>query len=345
MVIVERGHRPPNSTINMITNQENDGRVSAKRKVLSSEKWAWPDLTCYFIANQNHPESMSGLVQFLRNSKFVQSLQEQCPEVYKIAYKGGIKVLSFLELPRYCFCMVFGKVYVGVRCLALQSRLDRAPFMRRAIRLQIESHCPTEPMLVLEIGSWAGESAILWGQEVKGIGHVYCIDPWLPFAKKAHYGMNSAIEMMDEIARKDMIFPLFCHNIKSSGLERTVIPFRGCSEDVLPLLMGSRFDLVFVDGSHAYSDFYQDLNLVGNLVKEGGILCGDDLELQADQVDLKEMELNCEKDFVLDRKTGKAFHPGVCLGVHRYFGRRISCYEGFWVVRKIQGQWVDVRMI
>lgn len=198
---------------------------------------------------------------------------------------------------------------------------------------------------MLEIGSWAGQSAILWATEIARSGHsgkVLCIDPWMPFAKKEQVGVNTAISIMDKAAQHDKIFPLFWHNVKSSGLAHIIVPLRGKSNDILPLLKSMSFDVVFVDGSHTFSDFVNDLLLAAPLVKESGIICGDDLELQQDQVDFSFMKEHCEKDFVTDPRTGQDFHPGVCLGVGHFFKKRVSCFDGFWLLRKNGTKWEDV---
>lgn len=199
---------------------------------------------------------------------------------------------------------------------------------------------------MLEIGSWAGQSAILWASEIARSGcpgRVFCIDPWMPFATREQVDVN-AVTIMNKIARRDKIFPLFWHNVKSSGLSQIIIPLRGRSNDLLPLLKPMSFDLVFVDGSHAYSDFISDLHLATPLVKDGGVICGDDLEIQQDEVDTAFAEHNREKDFVTDLRSGRGYHPGVCLGVAHFFKRRISCFDGFWIQRRTGDRWVDVHI-
>lgn len=36
-------------------------------------------------------------------------------------------------------------------------------------------------------------------------------------------------------------------------------------------------------------------------------------------------------DFVMDPKSDTLFHPGVVIGVHEFFGRRMSNYNGSWI--------------
>lgn len=190
-------------------------------------------------------------------------------------------------------------------------------------------------------------SPIIWGSELVRSaypGKVFCVDPWAPFSHGNQAGVNMATLQMDSVARRDRIYPLFWHNVKSSGLAGHILPLRCKSEDLLPYLMPGSFDLVFVDGSHAYTDFLADLSFVVPLVKQSGFMCGDDLELQSDEVNLSFAEEFKEKDFVTDPKTQRNYHPGVCLGISHFFKRGVSAYDGFWVVRKDESGWANVQL-
>jgi predicted O-methyltransferase YrrM len=56
---------------------------------------------------------------------------------------------------------------------------------------------------------------------------------------------------------------------------------RGCSRDALPNLPKNNFDLIYPDGDHSYHGVSVDIDNCCSLVRDGGILCGDDLEIQA----------------------------------------------------------------
>lgn len=141
--------------------------------------------------------------------------------------------------------------------------------------------------------------------------------------------MVNAGESIKDKFKRDSIFPLYWHNVKASGLDKVIIQLRCRSNDILPLLKPSSFDFVFIDGSHGYSDSINDLQQVSSLIKESGIICGDDLEMQYDEVDLNTAEGKRERDFVTDPRTGRGYHQGVCLGVYHFFGKRIYCRDGF----------------
>jgi hypothetical protein len=53
------------------------------------------------------------------------------------------------------------------------------------------------------------------------------------------------------------------------------------------------------------------------------LLCGDDLEQQADEVDTNFASTNKERDYVKDPTTEIAFHSVALLAVYAFFDRRI----------------------
>ena len=82
-----------------------------------------------------------------------------------------------------------------------------------------------------------------------------------------------------------------------------------------------------------------------DLFGTGGIICGDDLELQKDDLDEREqsaaVELN--KDYVHSHKADKHYHPGVTEAVAIEFGE-VSSWEGVWAMRKHGSQWAKVEL-
>ena len=94
------------------------------------------------------------------------------------------------------------------------------------------------------------------------------------------------------------------------------------------------YDLVYVDGSHYYDNVIEDLRLAAPLVRDGGILCGDDLEAQLNEVDADFSRAKRGEDYVYDPKTGQGYHPGVTLACEEFFGGGISSAIGFFYVQK-----------
>lgn len=107
-----------------------------------------------------------------------------------------------------------------------------------------------------------------------------------------------------------------------------VHPLVGKCHEILPLLQDQSFDFVFIDADHRKTPFLEDLNQACRLVKENGIICGDDCD-EAFKPEKKEFyQKNCEKDY------HEQVHCGVVLALEEKFGfQNVQLIEGssFWV--------------
>lgn len=104
---------------------------------------------------------------------------------------------------------------------------------------------------VLEIGTWAGYSAIAMAQVAR---QVHTVD-W-------HQG--------DEHAGHGPTLPELWRNVNRYGLRDKIVIHVGRSEEVLPYLREGSFDMVFIDGFHRIDEVLADINMSLRLVKEGG---------------------------------------------------------------------------
>lgn len=192
---------------------------------------------------------------------------------------------------------------------------------------------PGHSIRILEVGSWFGASALAWAEGIKkfhsGNGQVFCCDIWdklsgLEFIKGAIVAKNTYLQVA---------YDVFRYNIMVSKLNDIVFPLVGDSTKTLQALRDGFFDVVYVDGHHGYGYVRSDLREAKRLVSEGGVICGDDLELQMDDVD--ECALQAQKDFDdgYDPFSQSHFHPGVTLAVHEEFGK-IQPFIGLWAVQK-----------
>ncbi|MDA0239742.1 MAG: class I SAM-dependent methyltransferase [Proteobacteria bacterium] len=188
------------------------------------------------------------------------------------------------------------------------------------------------PLNILEIGSYMGASAITWAKALDklydGPGSLTCVDPW-DGSGDAGYQADVRGALESETA-----YNVFRHNISTCPDAVPVLVQRGTSRDILPNLETASFDIVYVDGSHLSADVQYDLQEGDRLLADDGILCGDDLELQAHECDLAFARNNSETDFIADPKTGRKYHPGVTIAVFDFLGT-VSAFSGFWAMRKM----------
>lgn len=234
-----------------------------------------------------------------------------------------------------------GSPYFGSALAAQQGDFQRHSFFFPAVHFLLQKNRLKEPVRVLEIGCWAGASTISWCDALKKCGlsgEVYCVDPWEPYFGDQEE--DRTYRKMDEAARLGLIPLLFEHNIRAAGVAHLVNVDRGRSQDVLPRLPDRSFSIVYIDGSHSYEAVLFDLCQARRLVTAGGLVCGDDLELQADSLPDHELKaaLQTGRDFVYSESAGRHFHPGVTAAVAREFGK-VAVWNGFWAIEHSLDGW------
>jgi tetratricopeptide (TPR) repeat protein len=171
------------------------------------------------------------------------------------------------------------------------------------------------PLRILEIGSYMGASLLTWADAAERLygqpAEILCIDPWRDFgAGQYRAEVQTAFE-------SQVAYEIFRHNAKLAGARSnvSVTGMRAISRDALPFLGAEHFHLIYVDGGLYYDDALYDITECHRLLAPGGIMCGDDLELQAHQCDMEFLIANKEADYITS-PDGAELHPGVSLAVH-----------------------------
>jgi len=205
----------------------------------------------------------------------------------------------------------------------------------------IQSAQSTSCLHLLEIGSWCGESLAVWCNAITQSGCesaiIYCVDIWSSYFNEGDLNDQNyadSYRLMDSAAKTKNAFHTFLHNAnlcESSKIK--IITIKGASRDILPTLKSELFDIIYIDASHYYSDVSFDIEESKRLVKDRGIICGDDLELELCN-EIEELCLeNKDRDAILQPGTDIIFHPGVTLAVSNAF-QNVSNYNGFWAIQK-----------
>jgi len=236
--------------------------------------------------------------------------------------------------------MSSNKIYLGRVMGALQGAPDRQgyflPTLNQLARLK------SGPFEILEIGSWAGGSAISWAEALKQTGRagrVTCIDTWHPYINLTN-DQNQIYEVMDRAAHDNGILALFLHNIRASSVGDIIQYRQASSGSLLDLFAPQSFDLIYIDGDHRYSAVANDIRLAKILIRNPGIICGDDLELQRDAVDRASHSeaVSAEVDFVRSARARRYYHPGVTEAVGESFSR-VGAWNGFWAAVNSREEW------
>ena len=184
---------------------------------------------------------------------------------------------------------------------------------------------------VLEIGSFEGQSALIWSAVITQHcqrGRVLCVDPWSPKYIEKYLGQGAAYETMADALRSGEAYRRFKYNIAFADARAPISHLVGTLRDVYDILRGEQFDIVYIDGDHSASAVSEDIELARPLVKVGGLMCGDDLEAQGGGVDWDSTVAVSETtDYV------GATHPGEPVAVWLAFGQVWSSI-GVWAVLK-----------
>lgn len=222
------------------------------------------------------------------------------------------------------FALLSGRPYFGNALMARQGDPTRQRHFRPVVE-QVSLKLD-RPIDVLEVGSWAGSSALAWVNAIRASKHsgtLTCVDQWKAYGSVTS-DMNAATD-------DDMIYRLFLHNISASGIRDFVRVVRGDSREVLKELPAQSFDIVYIDGDHSYETVRADIEQALRLVRPGGVVCGDDLECQRHEMSNACYETAISRDSDYVTLDGNSFHPGVSRAVAEQFGR-VPAWDGFWAV-------------
>jgi predicted O-methyltransferase YrrM len=126
--------------------------------------------------------------------------------------------------------------------------------------LQMINNIPNKGTMI-EIGTFTGESTVLFGDHFK---EVIGVDPMLPDYDKndmaSHYDFNEVFDMfVDRIKEYDNI----------SLIQKT-------SDDAVSDFEDESFDFVYIDGIHTYDQVKKDIKNYLPLIKKGGVIGGHD---------------------------------------------------------------------
>lgn len=137
-----------------------------------------------------------------------------------------------------------------------------------------------KPIGYLEVGSWAGSSALAVASRPNV--EVHCVDHW-----KGADGPEG--EAHRETARDNGgdVFSIFQKNTA----EYNITPHRGTSLDWAEAASQGKFwyDIIFLDSDHRYEHIKADIEAWLPHIREGGILCGHDYNFEGVQKAVKEL--------------------------------------------------------
>ena len=136
---------------------------------------------------------------------------------------------------------------------------------RKALISLVES-LPTEsPMVMIEVGSYRGESAQLF-LGTNRFSRIYCIDPW-----KMYYDVNDGAAFTD-MAEVERDFD------QRVGTDERVVKVKGTIDTFLEQYPDVAIDFAYVDGCHTYEAVKHDLQCIMSACSPRVAIGGHDYE-------------------------------------------------------------------
>lgn len=122
----------------------------------------------------------------------------------------------------------------------------------------------THAKVVIEVGSWLGESTRHIARTLPEDGVVYAVDHWLGSSNED----NSIYDIPN-------LYRQFLSNVIHANLTHKIVPLKMSSAQAARTLKVVP-DLIYLDASHDYNSVLHDLTIWFPFVKGHGLLCGDD---------------------------------------------------------------------
>ena len=179
-----------------------------------------------------------------------------------------------LDRLNYVFSIVSNKPYFGNIYQSGQTQKLEIPVMEDFIY-----RIAKDNFTMLELGSWVGSSARIWGNALKKFKNckVLCIDNYsLPEEYHwSHLGQLKAIKTGKAVK-------LFKRNIRALELEDIVSLLKTSHQEASRVFKDNSIDFIYIDLGHDYNEMQDILERYLPLVKKGGWIGGDDYDSNHD---------------------------------------------------------------
>lgn len=154
----------------------------------------------------------------------------------------------------------------GAQREILKQNLDKAAF-----------NAGGRPMVIVECGSFVGESACYMGQHLKATGRdavIICVDTF--YGGIDHF--KGAPEKINNHFGRPDLFYRFMANVIDRGCADMILPLAIDSINGARLLkhLGIQADFAYIDASHEESDVLRDYEAYWEIMRPGGVFVIDD---------------------------------------------------------------------
>lgn len=184
--------------------------------------------------------------------------------------------MDFLENLRHS---AFDTLDTSDHTVDLQGWIDQKSF--ESVFIHSLPDDKNRELVIVEVGTWKGLSAIFMAEILKNKGYsnfkIVCIDTWL--GAQEFWTDGKGVERdLKFINGYPSIFYTFTKNVKKIGHDDVICPFplSSCEASFVLKYYGISADIIYIDAAHEYEAVKNDISLYKPLVKNGGVLMGDD---------------------------------------------------------------------
>ena len=141
----------------------------------------------------------------------------------------------------------------------------RTPEQREGLQNMIDwinNIRPTSEMRMIEIGSYVGESTLMFSNHFK---EVVSVDPYIN-----DYDLD---DVACHHAPFDKVYEQFIRNTLSIPNIKSI---KETSQNAFSILKEQQWDMVYIDGLHTFEGVSYDIEHYKSIIKPGGFICGHD---------------------------------------------------------------------
>jgi hypothetical protein len=138
-----------------------------------------------------------------------------------------------------------------------------------------------KPKLIIEVGSWKGQSAITMAKKIRELQlncKIFCVDTWLGALEFWDHLRETPERNLLQKNGYPQVYYQFLSNVVHENMQDIIVPFPNTSSIASRYFKNQKItaDLIYIDASHDEEDVYLDIQNYIGLLSPNGIIFGDD---------------------------------------------------------------------
>jgi hypothetical protein len=139
-----------------------------------------------------------------------------------------------------------------------------------------------QPLLIIEVGTWKGASAIRMGQLLDKAGlssEIICVDTWLGSPGLYTRDNDPFLASLEHKFGYPTLYYTFLANVVRANQQSRITPLPPHLAAEVLRHFGAKADLIYIDAAHNYESVKLDLQKFWPLLSQKGVLFGDDYDI------------------------------------------------------------------